>query len=159
MLSFLTCIPFSFSLALVFVHRIAVRILPPLRLLEWVGVVGNSSSCFLNDKLSLRLCPVAAGEDCVGIGEELPILVGEDRGVEDAIVPSMPALDVTEEDLCKRVTGWFLAATAIAGLCGEPIAITKGILVLDVPLTLRSVLDDDDCRLLLNALDPDPTRE
>ena len=52
----------------------------------------------------------------MGMGEELPTLVGEDRGVDEAIVPSMPALDVVEEDLCGRATGLFLAATAMAGL-------------------------------------------
>jgi hypothetical protein len=78
----------------------------------------------------------------MGTGEELLMLEGEDRGVEEAIVPSIPVLDVVDEDLCRRVTGLFLAATAIAGLCGEPIAITKGIPVLDVLLSLESVRTD-----------------
>lgn len=112
-----------------------MRILPPLMLLERVGVIGNSFSCFLKERLSLRLCPEDDGEVATSAGKALSTLVGDERGVADAIVPSTPAL---EADLSECVAGMFLAATAIAGLCGEVIAITKGIPVLEVPLTWRS---------------------
>jgi hypothetical protein len=82
------------------------------------------------------------------MGEVLRKLAGEGSGVDDAIVPSRPALDVgldvDEFGLCERVAGMFFAATAMAGLCGEAMAITKGTPVLDVPLTWRSVRGDVD---------------
>ncbi len=138
MLSFLDWTSLSFSLLLPLVHRIAVRMLPPLRLRERVGVLGLSFSCFLNDRLSLRLCPVGIGEDAVGTNARLSMLVGDDKGVEEAMVPSTPDRDVADAFLCERVAGMFFAATAIAGLCGELMAITKGMPVLDALLSLRS---------------------
>ena len=75
-------------------------------------------------------------------------LAGEGSGVDDAIVPSRPALDVglevEELGLCERVAGMFFAATAMAGLCGEAMAITKGTPALEVPLTWRSDRGDVD---------------
>lgn len=117
--------------------------LPPLRLLVCVGVVGESFSCFLNERLSLRLCPVGAGGAAVGISSALLVLVGDARGVEEAIVPLSPVLEVANEFFCGRVTGLFFAATAMAGLCGEPMAMTKGMAVLDEALSLRSGRDID----------------
>jgi hypothetical protein len=80
------------------------------------------------------------------MGDVLRKLAGDGSGVDDAIVPSRPALDVGLDvdalGLCERVAGMFFAATAMAGLCGEAMAITKGTPVLDEPLIWRSVRGD-----------------
>lgn len=137
---------FSLSLPLLFVHLIAVRILPPLKLLLCVGVVGDSISDLLNDKLNFLSCPVVTADDFTGSGEGISMHVGDERGVKDAIVPPTPVLDVVEEVFCGaawRVCGMFFAATAMAGLWGEPIAMTKGMSALEAALSLRSGRDED----------------
>ena len=75
--------------------------------------------------------------------------MGEVTGVEDAMVPPTPVREVVglifsgaflvmEHD----VGGMLPTGETRAGLCGEPIAITNGILELDAPLKLRSGGDD-----------------
>lgn len=132
-----------------------MRILPPLTLREWEGVfggVGTASSCF-SDKLSLR----AGIEDAMGVdlvvaglegGSGHAILVGEIgevMSVEDAMVPPTPVRGVAELIfigaflVIEHDVGAVMAVGAIrAGLCGEPIAMTKGMLELDAALNLRS---------------------
>lgn len=62
---------------------------------------------------------------------------GDVTGVVDAIVPPTPMREVTGMIL----SGWFRVmehGVTKAGLCGDPMAITKGILELDAALPLRS---------------------
>ena len=156
-LSFLIlCATGSFSLFLG--SLIAVRILLPLTVRECDGVRGGRAwfSCFL-DKLSLRV----GVEGATGIGLVVVRFEGESNsgrsfgemgevtGVEDAMVPPTPVREVVglifsgaflvmEQD----VGGMLAAGETRAGLCGEPIAITNGILELDAPLNLRSGGDE-----------------
>lgn len=71
--------------------------------------------------------------------------MGDVRGVEEAIVPPKPVRDVGEETLSgahlpvmEHVVGVITAVGAMsAGLCGEPIAMTKGMLLPDPVLNFR----------------------
>jgi predicted polyphosphate/ATP-dependent NAD kinase len=76
----------------------------------------------------------------VSVGE-----IGDVTGVEDAIVPPTPMRDVTGTILSgafrvmeQDVGGMIAAGVTNAGLCGDPIAITKGMLEVDAALILRS---------------------
>ena len=100
----------------------------------------------------------AAGATAVGLvviglrgGSRHEISVGEMgdvTGVEDAMVPPTPVRDVVlilsgaflviEHD----VGGMLAAGEMRAGLCGEPIAMTNGMLELDPVLNLRSGGDE-----------------
>lgn len=126
-----------------------MRILPPLTLRECDGVFGDSSSRFL-EKLSLRVCGTATGFVDTGLkgGSSMDISVGEmgdETGVDDAIVPPTPTREVT--GLIFRgaflvmehgVGCMVMAGATRAGLCGEPMPMTKEILELDAVLSLRS---------------------
>ena len=160
MLSFLILCASSFSFSRFFGNRIAVRILLPLTLRECDGVRGGRgawSSCFL-EKLNLRVC--TAGVDDTGLvgcgfggGSGLETSVGEVgdvMGVEDAIVPPTPDLDTDELILRGAfrviehgVGGMPVVGVMRAGLCGEPIAMTNGILDAEATLSLRSGGGDD----------------
>ena len=108
---------------------------------------------FLDLRLVLRTSDPRV--DCVGLvdiglggGCKPPIsdrVIGEETGVGDAIVPPIPgrdvggaslsgALRVIEQHVGIKVTDDVFRA----GLWGEPIAITKGMLGFDAALSLRS---------------------
>jgi hypothetical protein len=138
----------SLSVSLVFGKRMAVRTLVPLALRDCDGVLGGSSR-FL-EKLSLRACGTSTGLVDAGLsgGSSIGMSVGETgdvTGVDDAIVPPTPMRDVTvvtfsgafrviEHDVGGIVT---IGVTS-AGLCGDPMPITKGTLELDAALNFRS---------------------
>ena len=70
---------------------------------------------------------------------------GEDKGVEEAIVPPTPVREIGSVifngalRVIEQLVGIMAADVVIrAGLCGEPMAMTKGTLELDVVLILRS---------------------
>lgn len=95
----------------------------------------DSTSCgFVDADLSGKSSPITLVGD-----------TGEVTGVVDAIVPPSPMRDVTGMIL----RGWFrvmehaaggMLVTGVtkAGLYGEPMAITKGLLDVDAALPLRS---------------------
>lgn len=73
----------------------------------------------------------------VSVGE-----IGDVRGVEVAIVPPTPVRSVGEKTLTFPVIEHAVGGTVVvgvmsAGLCGEPMAMTKGMLELDAVLGLR----------------------
>jgi hypothetical protein len=73
----------------------------------------------------------------VVVGEANDISVG-DMGVEEAIVPPTPTRDVTGTILRGAGVGDVLGMRCMrAGLCGDPIDMTKGMLELDAVLSLR----------------------
>lgn len=167
MLSFLTLFA-SFSFSLVFGSRIAVRILLPLALREWDGVLGGSSR-FL-EKLSLRVCGCSTGLVDAGLsgGSSIDVSVGETgevTGVDDAMVPPTPMREVTGmifngafRVMGHDVGGIVATGVTSAGLCGEPMAITKGMLELDAALTFRSGDDGGWIEALVMAELADPAR-
>lgn len=93
----------------------------------------------------------------VSVGE-----MGEVTGVVDAMVPPTPVLKADGmifngafRVMEHAVGGKLVVGEMRAGLCGEPIAMTKGILELDATLNLRSGGDDWVGKLpILDALDP-----
>lgn len=135
----------------------AVRMLLPLTLRECEGVRGDggrSPSCFLFEpRPNLRAGPADVGGVGMldvgfegGVGLKPPVGdTGEVTGVDDAIVPPIPALEVGGMILSGafRVIEQALGETLVvgvmrAGLWGEPMAITNGMLELEVALSLRS---------------------
>lgn len=91
-----------------------------------------------------------------GSGLETPVgEVGDVTGVEDAIVPPTPALDIDELILRGAfrviehavggmlVGGMLVVGVMRAGLCGEPIAMTNGIFDPEATLNLHSGRGDD----------------
>lgn len=121
----------------------------------------------------MRVCARGAADTgFVDIGRKgdssLDVLVGEIgevTGVDDAIVPPTPMRDVTGTILRgafrvmeQDVGGMIAAGVTSAGLCGEPMAITKGMLEVDAALILRS--GGDDCWKGVADVDPaEPARE
>jgi hypothetical protein len=102
------------------------------------------------EKLSLRVCAADVGFVEVGLKGDSSLEVsvgeiGEVTGVEDAIVPPTPMRDVTATILRgalrvmeQDVGGMLVAGVTNAGLCGDPMAITNGMLEADAALILRS---------------------
>jgi hypothetical protein len=131
----------------------AVRILLPLTLRECDGVRGellNWLSRSLDRRLVLRTGPNWVGLVDIGRGGgSSPVAsvreTGEDRGVEEAIVPPTPVREMGGVIFsgALRVIEQLVGITAAdgvirAGLYGEPIAMTKGTLESDAVLNLRS---------------------
>lgn len=92
----------------------------------------------------------------VSVGE-----IGEVTGVDEAIVPPTPVRSVGDTSFTFPVMEHAVGATVAegvisAGLCGEPIAITKGTFELDAVLGLRA--GDEGCAWF--EVDPvEPVRE
>jgi len=159
----------SMSLSLVFGSRMAVRMLPPLTLRECDGVFGDPSSRFL-EKLSLRVCGTTTGFVDTGPkgGCSMEVLVGEmgdETGVDDAIVPPTPTREVTALILrgaflvIEHGVGCIRTAGAMrTGLCGEPMPMTKGILEPDAALSLRSWDASTGAGMLVMTELADPAR-
>lgn len=156
-LSFRILCASSFSFPLPLGSLIAVRMLLALTLRECDGVrIGRafSSSCFL-EMLALRACDENAEDTDTGLlvddfggGSGLEASdgeTGEVTGVEEAMVPPTPVLEIDELILSgalrvieQGVDGMLVVGVSRAGLCGEPMAITKGIFEPDAALILRS---------------------
>jgi hypothetical protein len=72
---------------------------------------------------------------------------------DDAIVPPTPARDVfvlilrgAFRVMAQEESGMVIAGSMRAGLCGEPMAMTKGVLELDAVLGLRSSGEESGSR-------------
>lgn len=181
MLPFLTLCISSLSFSRVFGSRIAVRMLFPLALRECDGVRGCccrvSPTCVLDLRLGLRvgapdvkfvgLGGRGLGGRGLGSGSGRDVSVGDTGeviGVEDAMVPPTPVLPTAELILrgafrvIEHTTGARLVVGLVnAGLCGEPIAMTNGMLTFDATLNLRSGVVGDwigTCPPVLDAVDP-----
>jgi hypothetical protein len=170
MLSFLAlCAIYSFSL--VFGNLIAVRMLLPLVLRECEGVRGgrgSSCSCFLVIlKLRVsgadvsRMGLVVLGLGGGGRSGASPGESGRPTGVDDAMVPPTPAREVASVLMLRGaylviehgVGSMLVAGVMRAGLCGEPMAMTNGILELEAALSFRSEGENDRIGVSA-ALDP-----
>lgn len=136
------------------------------------GARGSSWSCFL-DKLRLRVSGASAsrmGFVVLGLGggstsDASHGESGRQMGVDDAMVPPTPAREVATGVILRGAylviehgVGSIVVAGVIkAGLCGEPMAMTKGILELEAALSFRS--EGADSRIGSALLEPaEPAR-
>jgi hypothetical protein len=111
------------------------------------------------EKLSLRGWVSAMGLVAMGRkGASREVSVGE-MGVEEAIVPPTPMRDVTSGGRRADVGDMLDIGLTRAGLWGEPMDMTKGMLELDAALNLRSGGDGSWVEMWPVVEVTDPVRE